>query len=179
MISREGYSSHLSYTVEIPNLPAQSSLITQPLAVWSYTFGQTVNKRSPIQLQCQSLDLSLDKKVYLHIQSPEPFMLGINLQCPGQYLQSYNDTFADADAGYGPNSLKVHNSALQLSITQLPVMICIKFSSMLFVLFQTYYSAALSSEVLDRLRGENILYSDKINIKHCMAMLTYRMPSLY
>lgn len=58
-------------------------------------------------------------------------------------------------------------------------MICIKFSSMLFVLFQTYYSAALSSEVLDRLRGENILYSDKINIKHCMAMLTYRMPSLY
>lgn len=26
MISREGYSSHLSYTVEIPNLPAQISL---------------------------------------------------------------------------------------------------------------------------------------------------------
>lgn len=45
MISREGYSSHLSYTVEIPKF-----IITQPLAVWSYTFGQTVNKRSPIQL---------------------------------------------------------------------------------------------------------------------------------
>lgn len=51
MISREGYSSHLSYTVEIPNMPAQSSLSPSHwLCGHIHLIGQTVNKRSPIQI---------------------------------------------------------------------------------------------------------------------------------